>query len=210
MGYRLSPKVKYPVYLQDAAQGVKWCVTEGVKKGADPKAIFISGHSAGGYIAAMLAMDEGLLKEAGVPGDKIAGYIPVSGQMLTHYTIRGERGLKKENVSADAAAPIYHVRKVAPPMLIIVGDKDMEMRLEENQLFYSAMHDLVKNETTSIVVVPDRNHGSICNRLLTPGDKGGEALVGVREEVGREARRSVADDEHPQWPISDLYVEIEI
>ncbi len=177
IGYRLSPKVKYPTYLQDAARGVAWCVAEMPKRGVDPKAIFVSGHSAGGYIAAMLAMDERLLKDAGVAPDKIAGYIPVSGQMLTHYTIRIERGMKKENLFADEASPVFHVRKVAPPMLVLVGDKDMEMRLEENQLFVSAMKDAVKNQTTTLVVVPDRDHGSICNRLLMPGDKGGEELL---------------------------------
>lgn len=177
IGYRLSPKVKYPTYLQDAARGVAWCVAEMPKRGVDPKAIFVSGHSAGGYIAAMLAMDERLLKDAGIAPDKIAGYIPVSGQMLTHYTVRIERGMKKENLFADDAAPVFHVRKVAPPMLVLVGDKDMEMRLEENQLFVSAMKDAVKNQTTTLVVVPDRDHGSICNRLLMPGDKGGEALL---------------------------------
>lgn len=181
IGYRLSPKVKYPTYLQDAARGVAWCVAEMPKRGADAKAIFISGHSAGGYIATMLAMDERLLKDVGVPADRIAGYIPVSGQMLTHYTIREERGLKKQNLFADDAAPVYHVRKSVPPMLVLVGDKDMEMRREENELFAAAMKS-VKNETTTLLVVADRDHGSICNRLLIPGDAGGEAMLSFIEK----------------------------
>ena len=87
VGYRFSPKVKYPTYLQDAAKAVAWCVTEGVKRGADPKAIFVSGHSAGGYITAMLAMDERLLKEAGVPVDMIAGYVPLSDGFSEHLKV---------------------------------------------------------------------------------------------------------------------------
>jgi len=189
IGYRLSPKVKYPTYLQDAAKAVAWCMTEGVKRGADPKKIFVSGHSAGGYITTMLAMDERLLKDAGVPVGSIAGYIPISGQMLTHYTIREERGIQKQHLIADDAAPVYHVRKDAPPMLILVGDKDMAMRVEENQLFVSAMKDGQKNQTTSLLVVKDRDHGTICSKLLTPGDEGGEALLAFVAKHGGAAQK---------------------
>ena len=90
--YRFSPKVKYPTYLQDAAKAVSWIVAEAPTRGLNPKAIFVGGHSAGGYISAMLALDERLLKGAGVAPGAVAGFIPVSGQMMTHFTVRSERG----------------------------------------------------------------------------------------------------------------------
>jgi acetyl esterase/lipase len=175
--YRLNPKVRYPVYLQDAAKAVACAIREAVKKGANPHGVFISGHSAGAYMAAMLAMDPHYLREAGVPEGAIAGCIPVSAQMTTHFTVRAERGISEEKIRVDEAAPLYHARKDAPPMLLLVADQDMPARLQENQLFVSVMNSLAKNEATSLLVVPDRTHGSICTKLMTEGDIGGAAIL---------------------------------
>jgi acetyl esterase/lipase len=175
--YRLSPQVQYPVYLEDAARAVAWAVAEGPKRGINPRAVFVGGHSAGGYVAAMLAMDEHLLRDAGVPAGSVAGYLPVSGQMLTHHTVRAERGLSRETVMADEASPIFHARKTAPPMLLLVGDDDMAARLDETRLFVSVMTEIAGNATTSMLVVPERNHTTVCEKLLAPGDPGGAAML---------------------------------
>lgn len=175
--YRLSPKVKYPVYIEDAAKAVAWAVTEGVKRGATPGAIFVGGHSAGGYLAAMLAMDEKYLKAAGVAPESIAGYLPVSGQLITHSTVRHERGLSRATILADEASPLYHVRRDARPMLLLVGDKDVAGRLEETQLFTTAMTGIAKNKTTSMQVIANRSHVNIYTRLLTTGDAAGPAML---------------------------------
>jgi acetyl esterase/lipase len=185
VGYRLSPKVKYPAYLEDSAKAVAWVVAEGRKRGVNPGAIFVSGHSAGGYISAMLAMDQHLLTGAGVASGAVAGFIPVSGQWVTHFTVREERGIPKERIVSDAAAPIYHARKDAPPILVLVGDHDMAGRLEEAKLFDVVMKDVAGNKTTTVVVVADRTHGSINDKLLTPGDTGGETFLAFVKEHAR-------------------------
>lgn len=175
--YRFSPKVKYPVYLQDAARAVAWVVAEGPKRGVNPKAIFVGGHSAGGYISSMLAMDERLLKDAGVPAGAVAGFVPVSGQLVTHFQVRAERGLPRERIVSDEASPIFHARQNAPPILLLVGDKDMAARVEEAKLFTVVMTEVAKNKTTQCLVVPGRDHGSINDKLLTPDDPAGEAVL---------------------------------
>jgi acetyl esterase/lipase len=175
--YRFSPKVKYPVYLEDSAKAVAWVVTNAQAKGINLKAIFVSGHSAGGYIASMLAMDERLLKGAGVPAGAVAGYMPVSGTLVTHFTVREERGIPKERIVVDEAAPIYHCRKDAPPILLFAGDHDMAARVEEAKLFGVVMTDVAGSQTTQVVIVPDRTHSSIDQKLLTEGDPAGEAML---------------------------------
>src|SRR5258708_6068125 len=81
--YRLSPKVLFPAYVEDAAASVAWVAAHIQERGGDPKGIFIAGHSAGGYLAALAVMDPSYLAAAGVPAGAIAGLIPVSGQMIT-------------------------------------------------------------------------------------------------------------------------------
>lgn len=167
--YRLSPGVTFPAYVEDAAAAVAWTKRRAATLGADPARIFVGGHSAGGYLAALLAMDSRYLESAGLAPTDIAGYIPISGQVMTHFTIRVERGLKRDNIIADEAAPIFHTRAETQPMLMIVGDNDFPTRLEENAFFVASMK-AAGNRNTSMEVIPDRDHSSIFNRMLEPGD----------------------------------------
>lgn len=175
--YRLSPAVKFPAYVEDAAQAVAWAVREAVALGADPKAIFVSGHSAGGYLAAMLAMDEKYLRAAGIEPAQIAGYFPLSGQMTTHFTVRKERGLSDLAVIVDDAAPAYFVRAAIPRLLLLIGDQDYPARLEENQLLAAQLTKIAKSKNVSFRIIADRNHNSIFEKLLAPGDATGEAML---------------------------------
>jgi len=178
-GYRLSPGVKFPVYLEDAAQSVREALQQAAALGADPAKVYVGGHSAGGYLAAMLVMDPQYLQAAGVPMDRLAGFIPMSGQAMTHFTVRKERGVadSKSLVAADEAAPIFHLRRETPPILLILGDRDWPARLEENAYFAAALRQVAKNEQVKLVVVPDRNHQTILTRCLEPGDPAGAAIL---------------------------------
>lgn len=141
VNYRLAPKVKSPVYIQDAAAAVAWVFKNIEKYGGDPKRIFVSGHSAGGYLASMIGLDKRWLQAHQVDADKIAGLIPFSGQCITHYTIRKETGIPEKQPIINEYAPLYYVRADAPPLLLITGDREMELlgRYEENAYLYRMM-----------------------------------------------------------------------
>lgn len=194
-GYRLSPKVKFPVYIDDAARSVKWVLDHASELGADPARVFVGGHSAGAYLSAILAMDPRYLQAVGVDGQRIAGFIPMSGQMMTHFTIRKERGVADSMslIAADEAAPIFYLRKETPPILLVLGDHDWPARLEENQFFAAALREVAKNDKVSLVVVPDRNHGTINTKCLEPGDAAGQAMLEMmksKEAVAGEKKHS--------------------
>ncbi len=137
VNYRLYPKVKCPGYLEDAAAAVAWTFRNIERYGGDPKKIFVTGHSAGGYLTSMIGLDKRWLAECGADADQIAGLIPLSGHTITHMTVREERGVPKTQPVVDEYAPLYHVRPDAPPILLITGDREMEMlgRYEENAYF---------------------------------------------------------------------------
>ncbi|UCD61512.1 MAG: alpha/beta hydrolase [Flavobacteriaceae bacterium] len=134
VNYRLYPKVKAPLYIDDAASAVSWVFKNVADMGGDPSLIFVSGHSAGGYLASMIGLDKSWLRKYGIEADKIAGLIPFSGHTITHFTVREERGIPGIQPVIDSLAPLFHVRPDAPPLLLITGDRELELlgRYEEN------------------------------------------------------------------------------
>lgn len=134
VGYRLYPQVKAPKYIEDAAAAVAWVFRNIDSLGGDSSLIFVSGHSAGGYLTSMIGLDKKWLKAHDIDANRIAGLIPLSGQAITHFTVRKERGIADTQPIIDDLAPLYHVRADAPPLLLITGDRELEMlgRYEEN------------------------------------------------------------------------------
>ena len=134
VNYRLYPKIKGPEYIEDAAAAIAWVFKNIQSYGGDSSLIFVSGHSAGGYLTLMCGLDKKWLGANGIDADRIAGLIPLSGQAITHFTIRKEMGIPDKQPVVDKFAPLFHVRADAPPLLLITGDRELELlgRYEEN------------------------------------------------------------------------------
>lgn len=162
VNYRLYPKVESPAYIEDAAAAVAWTMKNIANFGGSPKKVFVSGHSAGGYLTSMVGMDKRWLAAHGADADDLAGLIPYSGHTITHFTVRKERGIEGTRAIIDDMAPIYHVRKDSPPMLLITGDRKLEMlgRHEENAYFWRMMQ-VVKHPDTTIMELDGYNHGQM-------------------------------------------------
>jgi len=139
--YRLSPNVTAPSYIEDAAAAVSWVFNNIEKYGGNNKLIFVSGHSAGAYLGTIIVMDKSYLAKYNIDPIEIAGLISFSGQAITHFTIRKEQGIKSTQPTIDMYAPIYYVRAETPPILLITGDREMELlgRYEENAYFFRMM-----------------------------------------------------------------------
>lgn len=169
-GYRLSPTVKSPVYVEDAAAAVAWAFQNIAKYGGSPDKIYLSGASAGGYLAALIGLDKKYLAKHGIDANKLAGVVPLTGQMITHFAIRQERGGSDLQPVVDDMAPLYHVRKDAPPFLVITGDRELELlgRYEENAYFVRMMK-LAGHTDITLYELQGHNHGETTptgNRLL--------------------------------------------
>jgi len=158
--YRLFPKVKSPVYIQDAAAAVAWVFKHIKTYGGSDDLIYISGHSAGGYLASMVGLDKQWLKPFGIDADEIAGLIPFSGHTITHFTVREERGTPGEQPIIDEMAPLYHVRSDAPPLVLITGDRELEMlgRYEENA-YMMRMMKVAGHQQTTLYELQGYGHG---------------------------------------------------
>ena len=162
VNYRLSPKVTAPAYIEDAAAAVAWTFEHIGNYGGSSKLIFVSGHSAGGYLGMMITLDKKYLSKYNIDANKIAGLIPFSGQAVTHFTVRKERGIKDTQPVIDEYAPLYFVRSDAPPMLLITGDRELELlgRYEENA-YLNRMMKLAGHTRTKLYEMQGFDHGGM-------------------------------------------------
>jgi len=174
--YRLSPKAKYPAYVDDAAAAFAWTVKHIAEQGGDPRKVFIGGHSAGATLALLVGMDPERLKPHGLTLGSVAGIAQVSGQVLTHYTIREERGQPRYAITSDEAAPAFHIRKTLPPILTIYAQNDMLSRAEENQFFVTTLKAAGHSENYSLRV-DDRDHGSVGHNIRNAEDPARLAIL---------------------------------
>ena len=160
--YRLSPKVSAPAYIEDAAASVAWVFKNIEKYGGNSNLIFVSGHSAGGYLGMMITLDKQYLSKYNIDANKIAALIPFSGQAITHFTIRKEVGIKNTQPIIDKYAPLFFIRSDAPPMLLITGDREQELfgRYEENAYLWRMMK-LNGHTKTTLYELQGYDHGGM-------------------------------------------------
>lgn len=117
--YRLFPEARYPNFIEDGALAVAWAAR---RFGTDR--LFLMGHSAGAYIAAMLAGRTDYLAEAGVDRLKLRGFIGLSGPY--EISTRSWRWLRDVFGDSDdpALQPLSHAVAPLPPALLLHGSND--------------------------------------------------------------------------------------
>ena len=162
VNYRLLPKVKIDECLDDCAAALAWVFQNISQYGGDAKKIFVSGHSAGGYITTMLGLDKTWLSRYGVDANNIAGLIPFSGQMISHFAYRKMNGIDNLQPTIDKYAPLYHIRKDAAPLVLITGDRNIELfgRYEENAYMWRMMN-LIGRPDTQLYELGGYCHGAM-------------------------------------------------
>lgn len=162
VNYRLSPKVATPVWIEDAAAATAWVFKNITKYHGNPEKIVMSGHSAGGYLDMMVVMDKHYLAKYGIDANRVAALVPFSGHTITHFTTRQEMGISGTQPIIDQYAPLYFVRKDAPPILLITGGREVEMlgRYEENAYFYRMMK-VAGHQNIDITELPGKDHGQM-------------------------------------------------
>jgi acetyl esterase/lipase len=110
--YRLMPKNPHPAQIEDTAAAFAWVYKNIAQRGGDASRIYIAGHSAGGHLVSLLALDETYLKKYDIPLTAIRGVASISGvydvSKLAGFAAGGE----------DNPSPIKHVHSKAPPFLV--------------------------------------------------------------------------------------------
>lgn len=169
INYRLTDSkgtVKHPDHIEDVAKAFAWVKANCGKYGGSKDKLFISGHSAGGHLVALLATDESYLKAEGCTCRDIRGVMAVSGVYTITPLLLGDIFSKDEAV-CQAASPMTHCKGHHPPFLIAYGSHDfpfLDVMAEE----FGKKLKAEKNEAT--VMKLDRNHFSIIIDMGTKAD----------------------------------------
>ena len=123
--YRLSPQVRWPDMLQDGAAAVRWTADHVAELGGDPRRVHLMGHSAGGWIAAMLALDARWLGAQRLSPRQLAGWIGLAGPY--DFLPIGDPEVRVAFNWPDTpreSQPIVHASAGAPRALLIAPEKD--------------------------------------------------------------------------------------
>jgi acetyl esterase/lipase len=141
--YRLSPAVRHPEHVKDAARAFDWAYRHCGEYGGDRRQLFVGGHSAGGHLAALLATDPTYLNQVGRAEKEIRGVIGVIGvYRVDDFDLKlhlaGPRGAMRLNLAVRPSAvvfgddpkavrqasPLTHVRPGLPPFLLLTAGWD--------------------------------------------------------------------------------------
>ena len=127
--YRKVPTVRFPAFLQDSAEAVKWTRDHVTEYGGDPARIATAGHSAGGYAAVMLAMDPRWLRAIGVDPGTIKAAVGLCGPYdFFPYTKQRSIDAFKGVTDGPSTQPIHYVRAGLPPMMLVTASRDTQVR----------------------------------------------------------------------------------
>lgn len=189
VNYRLSPAVSHPAHVEDAAASFAWVKRHVAEYGGDPNNIFLVGHSAGAYLAALLVTDERYLRAHGLSARDVRAVAPISAFFW----------VEKEGVAPDRpksvwgtdpnvwvdASPAHHLRAGMPPTLIVYADGDEPWRRQQNADMAAAMR-AAGSPLVDLVEIPNRTHMSIWRKIGEDGDPTADRVIAfVKSESTR-------------------------
>jgi acetyl esterase/lipase len=126
--YRVYPQASYPAFVEDSARAVAWTLRHIGEYGGDAHRLFVAGHSAGAYNAAMVALDPRWLAEFGASPAMLRGWIGMAGpyDFLPIVDAAVKPVFHFPDTPADSQ-PLAHAAdtaNAAPPALLLSGTAD--------------------------------------------------------------------------------------
>lgn len=176
--YRVYPQVQYPVFIEDSAAAMRWARDHAAEYGGDPQRLFIMGHSAGAYNAAMVALDERWLAKVGMTRRDIAGFIGISGPYdFLPTPLKNIQPVFATATDQKDAEPLAHADAGAPPTLLIHGTADTYVYLRNSEHLAARLRD--SGAQVKFVSYFARGHLDIMLGLSTVFDSDGKLLAEV-------------------------------
>jgi acetyl esterase/lipase len=173
--YRLAPKYPHPAQIEDASAAFAWTVQHVSEYGGDTNRIYVGGHSAGGHLAALLALDERYLKAHRLSPNSIRGTIALSGvfNLAEGDAQASVFGTNKQ--SRLDASPLFHVKKPAPPFLISYCQWDYPTLPAQARAFQAALRKA--GVTAELLFVAHESHISEMISLTRDDDPMAKAIL---------------------------------
>ncbi|WP_306397273.1 alpha/beta hydrolase [Telluria beijingensis] len=189
---RLYPQAGYPGFLDDSARAVAWTARRIAEHGGDPGRIFVMGHSAGAYNAAMVALDPRWLRKQGTAPSILRGWIGLAGP-YNFLPIENEttRKVFPYPDTRPDSQPINHVSAIAPPALLIAARNDRTVEPVRNS---GAMADRLRATGVPVreAVYDNVNHATLVATLSSSLRRLAPTLDAVEDFVRSDGGRTAA------------------
>jgi acetyl esterase/lipase len=169
--YRLYPEVKFPQFLHDSAAAVAWAALNAAKFGGDPGRIYLAGHSAGAYNAAMLTYAPDYLAQVGVEPKAIRGLIGLAGPYdFLPVTASSTRAIFGYPDTPPETQPIHFVGRTPgirlAPALLLTAPDDTTVRPGNSVRLAARLRE--SGATATEISYPALGHRRIVGALAAP------------------------------------------
>lgn len=164
--YRLYPEVRFPTFVEDGAQAVRWTRINAPRFGIDTTQIFVVGHSAGAHTAALLALDERWLRGVGLPPGAVRGYVSLAGPVDTVWTDPDVQALMGPPAGWPTTYPRNHIQGNEPPLLLLHGGGDQTVNPSSSTRLAARIRE--RGGCARAVVYPRVGHVEIAVALAAP------------------------------------------
>src|SRR5262245_12494008 len=164
VNYDLCPKVTMEEIVRQMLRASRWLWLNGAQYGVDRNRLYVSGHSAGGHLTAMLmaaqwpAFDSRLPKDLWKGGIAVSGLYDLAPLMQVHFL---QPDLRLDQASAAKLSTAFMPPATRAPVLTAVGDDESSEFLRQNRL-------LGERWRASDVPMPGKHHFSVCDGLAEP------------------------------------------
>ena len=175
--YPKSPKAGYDEMAIDVATSVKWVKENISTYGGDPNKIFISGHSAGGHLAALVGIKKEYFSRVGM-ANPLKGIILIDAAGLDMYGYLKGEGFEPGNSYLNTfsndpkiwkeASPMYFLHNEMPPMLIYRGSKTYPSIEVSNEKFITVLKAFIPNPDYRILV--GKKHVPMITQFFNTGN----------------------------------------
>ncbi len=176
--YRLATTAPHPAQAEDVAAGVALLLREASRYGYDGNRIFLSGHSAGGHLASLVALDESFLRKHNASPKSLAGVVSFSGlyDLAPKWNVSNDQKVATGKTFGATpavlkrASPVTHARADAPPFLILSAQSDLPGFLIDARKFFDALA-RAGHKRIERWIAPERDHFT----MMKLGDPDNEA-----------------------------------
>lgn len=166
--YRLSPDVQHPAHVEDVAKAFAWSHQNVAKYGGKAENLFVCGHSAGGHLVSLLAIDPTYLKAEKRSPEDIRGVVSISGVYRISATPVFKSAFGSDTEVCKKASPINHVEAKLPPFLVAYAETELPGLIDMAKEMQSA---LKKADVSSqLLECKDRNHVTIITSFADDED----------------------------------------